>query len=108
MRRLNYWRIAAWTYVLINLAGAAYGIVNAEPMHALTHIALLLAGVAGYGVWRFSRRTDLPQKPALQSADDILDHLQESVDGIALEVERIGEAQRFNAKILAERAEKQG
>ena len=34
-----------------------------------------------------------------------LDQLQQSVDAIAVEVERIAEAQRFAAKLLAERAE---
>ena len=35
--------------------------------------------------------------------DDRLEHLQQSVDAIAVEVERIAEAQRFSAKLLAER-----
>ena len=34
-----------------------------------------------------------------------LDQLQQSVDAIAVEVERIAEAQRFSAKLLAERGE---
>ena len=34
-----------------------------------------------------------------------LEQLQMSVDAIAVEVERIAEAQRFSAKLLAERAE---
>ena len=34
-----------------------------------------------------------------------LEQLQQSVDAIALEVERIGEAQRFNAKLQAEQNE---
>ena len=34
-----------------------------------------------------------------------LQQLQQSVDAIAIEVERIAEAQRFSAKLLAERAE---
>ena len=33
-----------------------------------------------------------------------LEHLQHSIDAIAVEVERIAEAQRFSAKLLAERA----
>ena len=33
------------------------------------------------------------------------DQLQQSVDAIAVEVERIAEAQRFSAKLLAERSE---
>lgn len=34
-----------------------------------------------------------------------LDQLQQSVDAIAVEVERIAEAQRFSAKLLKERAD---
>jgi hypothetical protein len=34
------------------------------------------------------------------------DQLQQSVDAIAVEVERIAEAQRFSAKLLAERPDK--
>ena len=34
-----------------------------------------------------------------------LQQLQQSIDAIAVEVERIAEAQRFSAKLLAERAE---
>jgi hypothetical protein len=34
-----------------------------------------------------------------------LEQLQQSVDAIAVEVERIAEAQRFSAKLLAERTE---
>ena len=33
------------------------------------------------------------------------DQLQQSVDAIAVEVERIAEAQRFSARLLAERSE---
>lgn len=37
--------------------------------------------------------------------DQRLEQLQQSVDAIAVEVERIAEAQRFSAKLLSERAE---
>jgi hypothetical protein len=37
--------------------------------------------------------------------DNRLEQLQQSVDSIAIEVERIAEAQRFVAKLMAERAE---
>lgn len=37
--------------------------------------------------------------------DSRLEQLQQSVDSIAIEVERITEAQRFTAKLMAERAE---
>jgi hypothetical protein len=94
------WRLAAGAFVLINLGGAAIAIAMGEPMHTVWHAILLLAG---YLVWRvvpWGRRQDLPvAQPAI--APEKLEYLQQSVDAIALEVERIGEAQRFSEKVRA-------
>jgi hypothetical protein len=47
-----------------------------------------------------------PKQPKVSDAQNLqLEQLQQSVDAIAVEVERIAEAQRFSAKLLAERAE---
>jgi hypothetical protein len=47
-----------------------------------------------------------PKQPKVGDAQNLqLEQLQQSVDAIAVEVERIAEAQRFSAKLLAERAE---
>jgi hypothetical protein len=47
-----------------------------------------------------------PKQAKVSDAQSLqLEHLQQSVDAIAVEVERIAEAQRFSAKLLAERAE---
>ena len=43
--------------------------------------------------------------PNLLQMEARFDQLQQSVDAIAVEVERIAEAQRFSAKLLAERNE---
>ena len=43
--------------------------------------------------------------PNMLGAQERFDQLQQSVDAIAVEVERIAEAQRFSAKLLAERSE---
>lgn len=62
--------------------------------------ALALVGVAvAYAVRPLKRARQIPQN------EDRLEHLQQSVDAIAIEVERIAEAQRFSAKLLAERAD---
>jgi hypothetical protein len=50
-----------------------------------------------------SRGARPPKQQTLN--DDRLEQLQLSVDAIAVEVERIAEAQRFSAKLLAERGE---
>ena len=38
--------------------------------------------------------------------EDRLRHLEQSVDAIAIEIERISEGQRFTTKLLAERVER--
>jgi len=43
--------------------------------------------------------------PNMLGVQERFDQLQQSVDAIAVEVERIAEAQRFSAKLLAERSE---
>jgi len=53
----------------------------------------------------------LAKKPAVRELPNPLhfeqrfDQLQQSIDAIAVEVERIAEAQRFSAKLLAEKGE---
>lgn len=42
-----------------------------------------------------------PERPALD--ENRLQHLEQAVDAIALEVERISEGQRFTTKLLAQR-----
>ena len=67
-------------------------------------IVAVAGSLAGIGIFtahalRGVRRPHPPQ-------DDIrLERLQQSVDAIAVEVERIAEAQRFSAKLLAERSD---
>lgn len=46
-----------------------------------------------------------PPRRLNEQDDHRLDHLQQSVDAIAIEVERIAEAQRFSAKLLSERGD---
>ena len=62
-----------------------------------------LAAIAVAAVPALVRRLKTLPPPPQQ--DDRLEHLQQSVDSIAIEVERIAEAQRFTTKLLAERAE---
>jgi hypothetical protein len=46
-----------------------------------------------------------PSRAIERQDTERLEHLQQSVDAIAIEVERIAEAQRFSAKLLHERVE---
>ena len=72
-----------------------------------TIVVALVASLATIGVLTTrsilkakNRTTVLPERN-----DARLEQLQQSIDAIAVEVERIAEAQRFSARLLAERGE---
>jgi hypothetical protein len=69
-------------------------------------IVMLVGSLSAIGVvtWKVLARKSAPPRNALQ--DEKLDQLQQSVDAIAIEVERIAEAQRFTAKLMAEQPER--
>ena len=96
----TFWRVAVVGFVLVNVGGLVYGALRGELMHVVVHVALL---GAGFIAWQFvgGRRTAQPQA-AVPVTDKVLDSLQESIDAIALNVERIGEDQRFQAKLVKE------
>ncbi|HEX2722528.1 MAG TPA: hypothetical protein VHM24_06385 [Gemmatimonadaceae bacterium] len=96
-----FWRAGAALYTVVNVGGMVIAAGMGEPLHASLHAALMFVGLGGYVMWKLSaleRRQALPQQ---QPGDERLDYLQQSVDAIALEVERIGEAQRFTGKLRA-------
>lgn len=97
------WRVAAAAFILINLGGAGYAAAMGEWVHAAVHVGLLIGGYLMWPLVPGAQEQDLPQA---ELADGRIEYLQQSVDAIALEVERIGEAQRFNEKLRAERVEK--
>jgi hypothetical protein len=88
--------------------------VNLEKIAIVNSVLSFAAAVVAMGcvtlllsVW-FRRRgaNNLPSNELLGRLDAISDRLAQldgSVDTIAVEVERISEAQRFTARILAER-----
>ncbi len=96
------WRVIAGVFVLVNVAGAGYALAMGELTHALVHI---LALAVGYIAWSLApwqrRRTPTP----VGLPDARIDYLQQSVDAVALEVERLGEAQRYAEKLRAEQGE---
>ena len=72
-----------------------------------TIVTLLVGSLSAIG-WTMFRKVHILQNqgslPAQGSAQQAqLEQLQQSVDAIAVEVERIAEAQRFSVKLLAER-----
>ena len=98
--RLGLWRALAALFTVVNLVGLGWAVAVSEGPHAATHVALALLGV--YGIWRLSPREKRAESPASALDEVRLEQLQQSVDAIALEVERIGEAQRFHAKLQTE------
>lgn len=73
-----------------------------EAWHATIHAALAL----GFGLWAYHRiRAEPRRDPVLTSlSGERLERIERSIDAVALEVERIGEMERFASKILAARA----
>ena len=67
-------------------------------------IVAAIACLAGIGILslRAFYRTKTPPSLPQQNYDERFAQLQQSVDAIAVEVERIAEGQRFSTKLLAE------
>ena len=100
-RRSIIWWTVGSLFTVINVGGAWYAAVHGEGLHTAVHVGLLLVG--SYVAWRFAPRAGRQELPREEPAEDHLDRIQQSVDAIALEVERIGEAQRFSVKLQQER-----
>jgi hypothetical protein len=95
------WIPIAWLLSLVNLVSVWFAARPAEPWHASLHA--LLAVLLGLGAQRLMarQRALLRNDPVL--GDDRVKRLQHAIDAIAVEVERVGEGQRFVTKLLAER-----
>lgn len=104
-RRSKLWRWAAGIYAFINLGGLVFAAAQGEEMHAMLHLFLLLIGLAGFVGWRLAPRAPREDPAQAQLAETRIEYLQQSIDAMALELERIGEAQRFNDKLRAEQGD---
>ena len=63
--------------------------------------ALVMIGFGAKVLWHISSRKKLP--PVARADDSRMERLESAVDAIAIEVERISEAQRFTVGLLSER-----
>lgn len=97
------WRIAGLVFAVINVAGGAYAAALGEWMHAVVHVGLLSVGFLAWEIF-FGKREVEPDTVSIDESR--LDSLQESVDSIALNVERVGEDQRYQEKVLKKRVER--
>ncbi|CAN5229105.1 hypothetical protein BH23GEM2_BH23GEM2_25010 [soil metagenome] len=102
-RRSRLWLALASVFTLVNMGGAGIAAARGEGLHTAVHIVLLLLGT--YVVWHLLPRAARQQAPGLHSAEGHVEQLEQSVDSIALQVERIGEAQRFMVRLQQERSE---
>ena len=101
-KRTGVWLGVATLFTLLNTFSAGY--FAADPMHATGHGVAALIGV--YWTWWLAARAWRRERPAsLPAGEERLAQLQQSVDAMAVEVERIGESARFTAKLAAEKKE---
>ncbi|SRR6266542_392120 len=105
-RRGRFWLTVAKISTVANFVFAAIALIRGEPFHATAHAALLL--LSGVWVWLLNPPSSRQATRHLAATDRSLDHLQQSLNAIALDVERIGEAQRFiNTRVQGDRVELQ-
>jgi threonine/homoserine/homoserine lactone efflux protein len=106
-RRATIWMAVAGLFTVINLGGAVYAGFLKEQAHAMIHVVLTIGGA--YLMWRIAARAreNSMENSMLGAAgmptEARLEQLQQSIDAVALETERIGEAQRFAEKLRAEK-----
>jgi hypothetical protein len=103
------WIPVAWLLSAANVAAVWFAARPAEPWHATGHA--LLATLFGLGALRLTLRKEPPiateivtrQEMEARLATIESHQLVQALDAIAVEVERIGESQRYLTKLLAER-----
>ncbi|HEX5973240.1 MAG TPA: hypothetical protein VFY85_15000 [Gemmatimonadaceae bacterium] len=111
-RRFTVGLVLAVLFTLVNIGGGVYAGVMGEARHAGLHVVLAAIGLYLTSVLVARRRLD--GAPPLSAAGTAppelssrLTHLEQSLDAIAVEVERVGEGQRFMARLFSERREKE-
>jgi hypothetical protein len=94
------WIPIAWVLSAANVGAVWFAALPAEPAHATAHAALaVLFGVAAQ---RLAARRQARQRPSLEPDHDRMTRLEHAIDSMAIELERIGEGQRFVTKVLVE------
>jgi len=97
----KFWVAGAVLFTLANaIAGGFYG-ARGEIPHGAAHLAAMVFGT--WLVWWLATPSAAKAQASLAPADARLEQLQQSMDAVAVEVERISEAQRYSAKLKSER-----
>ena len=104
-RRSKIWLVVAALFTVINALGAVPAFLDGELLHAGVHV--VLAFVGAYYVRRIWSR-EMSGTPALTGEiggdfSNRLTNLEQSIDAVAIEVERIGEGQRFITNFFTEK-----
>lgn len=92
--RSRFWGIGAGVFGIVNLLGALLAQRMGERVHTDVHLVLFLVSALVYVAWRAVTRGRRGQAAASAAVDPQIAYLQQSIDALALEVERLGEAQR--------------
>ena len=109
-RRFKIWLVVAVLFTLLNLAGGVVAAMQGEILHAGAHAGLMLLGA--FAVWllvpkrhalRIGRRGASVSPASARELSDRLTNIEQAVDAMAIEVERIGEGQRFLTHLFTER-----
>jgi len=109
-RRFPVGLVLAVLFTLGNLAGGIYAGMMGEVRHAGLHVVLTLVGA--WAAWALNaRRRIVDATPPLAAVSagspgelvGRLRNLEQSLDAIAVEVERVGEGQRFMTRLFRER-----
>lgn len=113
-RRSKVWLLIAGLFLAVNVGGAIFAAAGGELLHSLLHVALVFPGA--YLVWRlapirYARRIwhrdgGADSTPPAEFTDR-LTHLEQSLDATAIEIERIGEGQRFMTRLFTEKGTSQ-
>ena len=90
-------------FFVINLGGAIYAAVMGEVMHCAIHLVLLVPAVLLVRRFAWSRWEPASVGAPLSSQfPDRLTNLEQSLDAVAIEVERISEGQRAMTSMLVD------
>ena len=90
------WIPIAWLLSLSNLGAVWFAAQPGEPWHATTHALLAVLFAVG-------ARQLMTRRVSSPIDESRADRLQQGIDVIALEVEKISEGQRYVTKILNEK-----
>lgn len=102
------WFVVSVLFTVGNVAGGAIAFRDGEFAHAGVHALLVFAGAKI--AWqlaqkRFAHATALDAGEALQDSfgelRERLRRIEQSVEAVAIEVERVGEGQRFMARLYS-------